>query len=108
LLFSSVIYETTSKLELSLAYRIVGIDATPYCLDYWLERVTFYQDLNIRISFRADEENPNDAILSWGDVKGNVHAILFNSALIALFERPPQQTNDTCLYFNIHLIDLSI
>jgi hypothetical protein len=35
LFFCKVIYETTSKLEFSLAYRIVGIDATPYCLDFW-------------------------------------------------------------------------
>jgi hypothetical protein len=31
----------TSKLEFNLAYRIVGIDATPYCLDYWCEFVLF-------------------------------------------------------------------
>jgi WD repeat-containing protein 49 len=83
----------TSKLELSLAYRIIDIDATPFCLDYW-----------------SDPENPNDAILCWGDVKGNVHAILFNSAIIALFERPAQQTNDTgkrafflCLWVHVSL-----
>lgn len=34
-LFYAVIYDMTSKLEFNLAYRIVGIDATPYCLDYW-------------------------------------------------------------------------
>jgi hypothetical protein len=48
-----------------------------------------------KVGFRCDPENPNDAILSWGDVKGNVHAVLFNSAIIALFERPPQQTTKT-------------
>ena len=35
LLFVVVIYDMTSKLEFNLAYRIVGIDATPFCLDYW-------------------------------------------------------------------------
>ncbi|CAF3380138.1 unnamed protein product [Rotaria sp. Silwood1] len=84
-----IIYDTTSKLELSLAYRIVGIESTPYCLDYW-----------------SDPENPNDAILSWGDVKGNVHAILFNSAIIALFERPPQQTNNAA-YTRVQLEDIA-
>lgn len=44
----------------------------------------------------------NDAILSWGDVKGDIHAVLFNSALIALFERPPQQSNDTCIHSPTH------
>ncbi|CAF3375554.1 unnamed protein product [Rotaria socialis] len=83
-----IIYDMTSKLELSLAYRIVGIDSTPYCLDYW-----------------SDTENPNDAILSWGDVKGDVHAILFNSAIIALFERPPQQTNNAA-YTRVQLEDI--
>lgn len=33
--FYVVIYDMTSKLEFNLAYRIVGIDATPFCLDYW-------------------------------------------------------------------------
>ncbi|CAF0722370.1 unnamed protein product [Rotaria sordida] len=84
-----IIYDMTSKLELSLTYRIVGIDATSYCLDYW-----------------SDRENPNDAILSWGDVKGNVHAILFNSAIIALFERPPQQTNNAA-YTRVQLEDIA-
>ena len=35
LLFNTVIYDMTSKLEFNLAYRIVGIDATPFCLHYW-------------------------------------------------------------------------
>lgn len=52
---------------------------------------------------RSDSDNQNDAILSWGDVKGNVHAVLFNSALIALFERPPQQSNENCIEFFIDL-----
>ncbi|CAF0769160.1 unnamed protein product [Adineta steineri] len=84
-----IIYDMTSKLELNLSYRIVGMISTPYCLDYW-----------------SDTENPNDAILSWGDVQGNVHAIFFNSALIALIERPAQQTNDT-EYTKVRLEDIA-
>ena len=53
----------------------------------------------IDFDFRSDPDNQNDAILSWGDVRGDVHAILFNSALIALFERPPQQSNNTGMFF---------
>ena len=33
--------------------------------------------------------NPNEAILVFGDVGGYVNALFFNSAQIALFERPP-------------------
>lgn len=32
--------------------------------------------------------NDNDAILVWGDTNGAIHSIHFNSAKIALFERP--------------------
>ena len=35
-----------------------------------------------------DPSNPNDSILTWGDTIGEVHSIHFNSATIALFERP--------------------
>lgn len=59
------------------------------------------------VSFRSDPDNLNDAILSWGDVKGDIHAVLFNSAQIALFERPPQQSNDTCIHPLIHPLDFS-
>lgn len=54
--------------------------------------------------FRFDPENTNDAILCWGDVKGNVHALLFNSAIIALFERPSQQTSGTGRKFSSNKI----
>ena len=33
--------------------------------------------------------NPNEAILVFGDVGGYVNVLFFNSAQIALFERPP-------------------
>ena len=33
--------------------------------------------------------NPNEACLVFGDVGGYVNALFFNSAQIALFERPP-------------------
>jgi hypothetical protein len=60
--------------------------------------------LNSTIGSRSDPENPNDAILCWGDVQGNVHAICFNSALIALIERPAQQTTDDGLCFWILIL----
>ena len=38
---------------------------------------------------RPNPQNTNEAILSWGDTGGFVNALHFNSATIALFERPP-------------------
>ncbi|XP_069101999.1 cilia- and flagella-associated protein 337-like [Argopecten irradians] len=38
---------------------------------------------------RSNPNNPNEALLVWGDVGGFVNVIFFNSANIALFERPP-------------------
>ena len=38
---------------------------------------------------RSNPQNTNEAILTWGDIGGRVNAIHFNSASIALFERPP-------------------
>ncbi|CAF1205487.1 unnamed protein product [Adineta ricciae] len=84
-----IIFDMTPKLELNLSYRIVGMEGTPFCLDYWF-----------------DPENLNDAILSWGDVKGNVHAIFFNSAVIALIERPARQTTDA-EYKKVQLADIA-
>ena len=38
---------------------------------------------------RSNPNNANEAILVWGDVGGFVNILFFNSANIALFERPP-------------------
>ena len=38
---------------------------------------------------RSNPSNSNEAILVWGDTGGSVNALHFNSASIALFERPP-------------------
>lgn len=63
---------------------------------------------------RFDPDNPNDAILVWGDTAGQIHTIHFNSATIALFERPAQApgslaqaqqtSNDNCLSIDINKI----
>jgi hypothetical protein len=64
-------------------------------LDFWWGKENIDYFVGFYVRFRSDPDNANDAILCWGDVKGHVHAILFNSSLIALFERPSQQ-NDAC------------
>uniref|UniRef100_A0A8C4VS78 WD repeat domain 49 n=1 Tax=Gopherus evgoodei TaxID=1825980 RepID=A0A8C4VS78_9SAUR len=64
-------YDLNSKQGLSCQYRLHGLQGTVICMDYWY--------------------NPHDgdeAILTLGDVCGQVQAISFTSALISLFERP--------------------
>ena len=56
----------------------------------WKKKVIFGSYL------RYDPNNENDAILVWGDTQGFVTCINFNSAKIALFERPSTtDRNDT-------------
>ena len=82
------IYDLSSKTEFTCQYKICGLSCTPICLDYW--------------------SNPNKSshsILSFADTGGNVHAIVFSNASIALFERPLQPAGskqDSCLSINIH------
>eukprot|EP00112_Aurelia_sp_Birch-Aquarium-sp1_P013143 Seg278.9 transcript_id=Seg278.9/GoldUCD/mRNA.D3Y31 product="WD repeat-containing protein 49" protein_id=Seg278.9/GoldUCD/D3Y31 len=82
------IYDLSSKSEFNCQYRIFGLKSTPICLDYW--------------------SNPNKSshsILSIGDTGGNIHAIVFTNAAIALFERPLQPAGskqETCLSVDIN------
>ncbi|XP_069101965.1 cilia- and flagella-associated protein 337-like isoform X5 [Argopecten irradians] len=66
------IYDMSTKLDFNCQYKIQGLPYTPLSLDYW-----------------SNPNNPNEALLVWGDVGGFVNVIFFNSANIALFERPP-------------------
>ena len=43
---------------------------------------------------RSNPSNVNEAILTWGDTGGTVNALHFNSANIALFERPPAPSGE--------------
>ena len=58
------------------------------------------------MDYWPDPENPNEAILVWGDTGGYINALHFLSASIALFERPPapagekQGTFGCCLNLN--------
>ena len=82
------VYDLSSKTEFNCQYRIFGLKSTPITLDYW--------------------SNPNKSshsILSFGDTGGNVHAIVFTNATIALFERPLQPAGskqETCLQIDIN------
>uniref|UniRef100_A0A670IEZ1 WD repeat domain 49 n=1 Tax=Podarcis muralis TaxID=64176 RepID=A0A670IEZ1_PODMU len=69
--------ELNSKQGFSCQYRLQGFGGTVICMDYWY-----------------NPHDGNDAILTMGDVCGQVQAIVFNTALISLFERPSNSTED--------------
>ncbi|XP_053387026.1 WD repeat-containing protein 49-like isoform X3 [Mercenaria mercenaria] len=84
------IYDLSSKVEFSCQYKVQNLQYTPLSLDYW-----------------SNPMNPNEAILVFGDVGGYVNALFFNSAQIALFERPPApagEKQETCLNVDLHHI----
>ncbi|XP_075998809.1 cilia- and flagella-associated protein 337-like [Genypterus blacodes] len=64
-------YDTLSKEDFSCIYKLQGLTFTPWCLDYWV-----------------DPSNPDHAVLTIGDIGGQVSALCFTSAQISLFERP--------------------
>ncbi|XP_017579094.1 WD repeat-containing protein 49 isoform X1 [Pygocentrus nattereri] len=64
-------YDLLSKQELSLQYKLHGLHYTPISLHYW-----------------HHPQRPEQAVLSFGDVGGQVSGVCFRSALISLFERP--------------------
>ncbi|XP_075426736.1 cilia- and flagella-associated protein 337 isoform X1 [Ascaphus truei] len=70
-------YDLNSKQDLFCQYKLKGLQGTPICMDYW-----------------HNPDDGNDAILTFGDVTGQVQAICFTTALISLFERPVNSTED--------------
>ncbi|XP_069755200.1 cilia- and flagella-associated protein 337-like [Narcine bancroftii] len=70
-------YDLNSKEEFSCQYKLHGLCNTPICMHYWY-----------------NPEDGNEAILTFGDVCGEVNAICFNAALISLFERPASSTDE--------------
>ncbi|KAL6478596.1 hypothetical protein MHYP_G00120290 [Metynnis hypsauchen] len=64
-------YDLLSKQEFSLQYKLHGLRYTPISLHYW-----------------HHPQRPEQAVLSFGDVGGQVSGVCFRSALISLFERP--------------------
>ncbi|XP_078058415.1 cilia- and flagella-associated protein 337-like isoform X2 [Mustelus asterias] len=70
-------YDLNSKEEFSCQYKLHGICNTLICMHYWY-----------------NPEDGNEAVLTFGDVCGEVNAICFTSALISLFERPTSSTDE--------------
>ncbi|XP_062409086.1 WD repeat-containing protein 49-like [Sardina pilchardus] len=64
-------YDLLSKQEFSCQYKLQGLRHTPIALDYW-----------------SSPQDPDQAVLSLGDVGGKVSVVCFRTAQIALFERP--------------------
>ncbi|XP_019358792.1 PREDICTED: WD repeat-containing protein 49 [Gavialis gangeticus] len=64
-------YDLNSKQGFSCQYRLYGLQGTVLCMEYWY-----------------NPHDGNEAILTFGDVSGQVQAIAFTTALISLFERP--------------------
>ncbi|XP_054839505.1 WD repeat-containing protein 49 [Eublepharis macularius] len=69
--------ELNSKQGFSCQYRLQGLEGTVICMNYWY-----------------NPHDGNEAILTLGDVWGQVQAIAFNTALISLFERPSNSHED--------------
>ncbi|XP_061781773.1 cilia- and flagella-associated protein 337-like isoform X2 [Nerophis lumbriciformis] len=63
-------YDMLSKMDFSCTYKLQGMKFTPWCLDYW-----------------TNTSNPDHAVLTIGDIGGQVSALFFTSAQISLFER---------------------
>ncbi|XP_070762160.1 cilia- and flagella-associated protein 337-like [Enoplosus armatus] len=63
-------YDILSKQDFSCKYKLQGLKFTPWCLDYWV-----------------DPSHLDQAVLTIGDIGGQVSALYFTSAHISLFER---------------------
>ncbi|KAI1893903.1 hypothetical protein AGOR_G00128440 [Albula goreensis] len=64
-------YDLLSKQEFSCQYKLQGLQHAPISLDYWFS-----------------PQNANEAVLSFGDVGGQVSGVCFRTAQMSLFERP--------------------
>ncbi|XP_029302297.1 WD repeat-containing protein on Y chromosome-like [Cottoperca gobio] len=69
-------YDILSKQDFGLKYKLQGLKFTPWCLDYWV-----------------DPSQPDRAVLTVGDIGGQVSALYFTSAQISLFERLSLRTD---------------
>ncbi|XP_053317122.1 WD repeat-containing protein 49 [Spea bombifrons] len=76
-------YDLNSKQDMFCQYKLQGLQGAPICMDYW-----------------HNPDDGNEAVLTFGDVTGQVQAICFTTAMISLFERPANSTEDqqTTLY----------
>lgn len=81
--------ELNSKQGYSCHYRLQGLEGTVICMHYWY-----------------NPHDGNEAILTLGDVCGQVQAIVFNTALISLFERPSNSHEDENVTMTINWQEL--
>ncbi|XP_020511499.2 cilia- and flagella-associated protein 337 [Labrus bergylta] len=63
-------YDIVSERDFNCKYKLQGLKFTPWCLDYWM-----------------DPSQPDQAVLTIGDIGGQVSGIHFTAAQISLFER---------------------
>ncbi|XP_072247742.1 cilia- and flagella-associated protein 337-like [Leuresthes tenuis] len=63
-------YDTLSEQDFSCKFKLQGLRFVPWCLDYW-----------------TDPSHPDQAVLTIGDVGGQVSALVFTSVQISLFDR---------------------
>uniref|UniRef100_A0A3Q0S8B0 Uncharacterized protein n=1 Tax=Amphilophus citrinellus TaxID=61819 RepID=A0A3Q0S8B0_AMPCI len=63
-------YDIMCETTFSCKYKLRGLQFVPWCLDYWV-----------------DPSHPDQAVLTIGDIGGQVSALYFTSAQISLFER---------------------
>ncbi|TKS81227.1 WD repeat-containing protein 49 [Collichthys lucidus] len=71
-------YDISSKQDFNCKYKVQGLKFTPWCLDYWV-----------------DPSHPDQAVLTLGDIGGQVSALYFTSAHISLFERRRRMRMDS-------------
>lgn len=71
-------YDLSSKVDFNCQYKLKGLHSTPLCLDFY-----------------GNPEDLNEAILVYGDVGGQVSALCFSSAQIALFDRPQREASES-------------
>ncbi|KAK2847046.1 hypothetical protein Q5P01_010045 [Channa striata] len=69
-------YDILSDQDFSCKYKLQGLKFTPWCLDYW-----------------ENPSHPDQAILTMGDIGGQVSALYFNSVQISLFEKRGLRTD---------------
>ncbi|XP_044525477.1 WD repeat-containing protein 49 [Gracilinanus agilis] len=70
-------YDLLSNKEFPCQYKLQGLRNTPVCMHYWY-----------------NPQDANESVLTFGDIAGKVQAIVFNTALISLFEKPTTSSSE--------------
>ncbi|OAF65538.1 WD repeat-containing protein 49 [Intoshia linei] len=80
------IYDLVSKLDLTCQCIITDLEATPLCLEYWV-----------------NPKDSNEVIICWGDVKGFINFLQIYSVNVSLFQKISNNTDieESCYTFSI-------